>query len=132
MPLSAVISLACYTQDEIEKATGTARETVRNIVAKIETFHFWPKPGLYTEIGKAIGMSHQGVDKVSQICQETAGLPKLDKSDQAAANHATDFEVPIYLRDRVMIVLSLLVGRDGCPGLLLVRSRRSCIRDRIL
>jgi hypothetical protein len=27
------------------------------------------------------------------VCQEMADLPKLDKSDQAAAEHATDFDL---------------------------------------
>jgi hypothetical protein len=33
---------------------------------------------------------------VSEICSEAASLPNLNKSDQSAAQHATDFAAPIY------------------------------------
>jgi hypothetical protein len=33
---------------------------------------------------------------VDLVCQEMASLPKLDKTQQAAAEHATDFEPLIY------------------------------------
>ena len=45
------------------------------------------------EIANAVGITKQAVE---QVCQETAGLPKLDKVDQSAAEHATDFTPPIY------------------------------------
>ena len=45
------------------------------------------------EIADSVGITKQAVE---QVCQETAGLPKLDKVDQSAAEHATDFTPPIY------------------------------------
>ena len=33
---------------------------------------------------------------VSGVCSKTADLPNLNKLDQASAEHATDFDIPIY------------------------------------
>jgi len=45
------------------------------------------------EIGDAEGLTK---DAVSKICIEFSDVKKLDKSDLADAEHATDFEIPIY------------------------------------
>lgn len=45
------------------------------------------------EIAEREGLTHQAVDL---ILGEMADLPKLLKSDRAAAEHATEFTVPIY------------------------------------
>jgi hypothetical protein len=34
--------------------------------------------------------------EVNGVCSETADLPNLNKHDQNAANHETDFDPPIY------------------------------------
>jgi hypothetical protein len=47
----------------------------------------------HEEIAERENLTKQAV---GLICQETADLPKLDKSSQAAAEHATDFDRPIY------------------------------------
>ena len=53
------------------------------------------RPACYTqqEIAGAVGCS---TGEVSAITSETADLPNLTKSDLAAAEHLTDFNVPIY------------------------------------
>jgi hypothetical protein len=45
------------------------------------------------EIAEATGASKADV---SGVCSKMAGLPNLNKVDQSAAEHATDFTPPIY------------------------------------
>jgi len=45
------------------------------------------------EIGEKENLTKQAV---SLVCQEIPDLEKLDKPSQAAAEHATEFEVPLY------------------------------------
>ena len=56
-------------------------------------FDMWLACYTQQEIADSVGITKQAVE---QVCQETAGLPKLDKVDQSAAEHATDFTPPIY------------------------------------
>ena len=45
------------------------------------------------EIAEAEDLTKQAV---ALVCQEMADLPKLDKPSTALAEHATDFDAPIY------------------------------------
>ena len=56
-------------------------------------FDLWLACWTAEEIASEVGITKQAVNL---ICQETASLPKLDKPSKAAADHATDFAVPIY------------------------------------
>lgn len=49
----------------------------------------WTQQEIATEVGASIG-------DVNAVCSESATLPNLNKSAQAAAEHATDFDPPIY------------------------------------
>ena len=56
-------------------------------------FDMWMACYTQEEIGEK-----ENLDKaqINRICCEMAGLPKLNKSDKAAAEHATDFQIPLY------------------------------------
>src|SRR5712691_7283172 len=56
-------------------------------------FDLWLACWTDQEIAESVGITHQAVNLV---LQETADLPKLAKSDQAASSHATDFDPPLY------------------------------------
>ena len=56
-------------------------------------FDLWLACWTVDEIAEEVGLTKQAI---SLVCQETADLPKLDKPQQAAAEHATDFDTPIY------------------------------------
>jgi hypothetical protein len=45
------------------------------------------------EIAGREDLTHQAV---TPVLQEMADLPKLVKSDQSLAEHATDFHIPLY------------------------------------
>jgi len=47
------------------------------------------------EIAEAVGVS---LGEVNSVCSETATLPNLNKSDQAAAEHATNLDHPAACR----------------------------------
>lgn len=53
-------------------------------------FEMWLACWTAEEIGESVGMTSQGV---GQVLKEAANLPKVS---QPAAEHATDFDVPIY------------------------------------
>jgi hypothetical protein len=63
------------------------------------------------EIAERESLTHPAI---GMILKETADLPKLTESQQAAANHAVDFELPLYN-----------VWKRGCA--LRDASRRSCV-----
>jgi len=52
-------------------------------------FELWLACHTQQEIAEAVGLTEEGVRLVTQ---ETASLPKLGKSDKAAAEHATGFD----------------------------------------
>jgi len=56
-------------------------------------FERWMACWTLEEIASAEGMTRQAVD---EVCQIFANWQKLDKLDRAAAEHATDFDPPIY------------------------------------
>jgi len=68
-----------------------------------------PAPGKDTqkEIADEVGLTQQAIDLV---LQEMAKLPKLVKAEQAAANHATDFD--LWLSCHTQKEIAELVG---CP-----------------
>ena len=82
---------------------SVSERTVRDWLSRVDKdakeardkriFDLWLACYTQQEIANAVGITKQAVE---QVCQETAGLPKLDKVDQSAAEHATDFTPPIY------------------------------------
>ena len=72
-------------RDGIDKDAKEARNK--------QIFEMWLACHTRDEIAGAVGCS---TGEVSAITSETADLPNLTKSDLAAAEHLTDFNVPIY------------------------------------
>lgn len=62
------------------------------------------------EIAEAVGTS---VGKVNEVCSEMATLPKMNKPDQAAAEHATDFTAPIYNLDALSSAIMSMKSASG-------------------
>ncbi len=56
-------------------------------------FGLWLACWTQEEIAESVGTSKRDV---SEVCSKMADLPNLNKPSQAAASHATDFDVPIY------------------------------------
>jgi hypothetical protein len=56
-------------------------------------FNLWLACWSLEEIAEREGLTKQAVDLIRQ---ETAELPKLDKPSRASADHATDFDPPLY------------------------------------
>lgn len=71
--------LACYTQEEIAEKVGMPRETIKSILAKIETFRFSPKPSEF-----------------SDIKDEDERWDAIEKNNRENACHEADFDLPIY------------------------------------
>ena len=53
----------------------------------------WLACNTQQEIADAVGVPKGTIDA---LCLELADMPKVSKTQQVAAEHATDFEVPIY------------------------------------
>lgn len=88
----------------LAKILSVSDRTVREWLSRIDKdakadrdkriFDLWMQCWTNLEIAEAVGgISEEGVRLKTQ---EMADLPKLGKSNQAAAEHATDFDVPIY------------------------------------
>ena len=88
---------------ELATILSVSERTVRDWLSRIDKdakaarkeriFSMWLAGYTQQEIADDVGITKQATDLV---CQETATLPKLDKVDQNAANHETDFDSPIY------------------------------------
>ena len=88
---------------QLAKILSASERTVRDWLSRIDKdakdvrnrriFDLWLSCRTEEEIANEVGITKQAV---SLVCQEMADLPKLDKPSQAAADHATDFDIPIY------------------------------------
>ena len=88
---------------DLARILSVSERTVRGWLSRIDKdakearnrriFEMWMACHTQDQIAEAVGCSRQNVDRV---LPEMASLPKLAKSDAAAADHATDFEPPIY------------------------------------
>ena len=88
---------------QLAKILSVSERTVRDWLSRMDKdakeardrriFDLWLACWTLEEIAKDVGVTKQAVDLV---CQELAELPKLDKSARAAAEHAVDFDPPIY------------------------------------
>jgi hypothetical protein len=86
---------------ELARILSVGERTVRGWLSRIDKdakeqrdrriFEMWMASYTQEEIAEAVGEKKQRVSEV--ICPDLANLPKADKS---AAEHATDFEPPIY------------------------------------
>jgi hypothetical protein len=63
---------------------------------RISETHLW-KSNHGCHLGRGLADNPKGKATVNEVCQEMASLPKLDKLNQAAASHATNFDPP-YLQ----------------------------------
>jgi ParB-like chromosome segregation protein Spo0J len=87
----------------LARLLSVSERTVREWLSRIDKdtkeernrriFELWMACYTQEEIAQREDLTQQSVDL---ILQETATLPKLVKSNQAAAEHATDFKPPIY------------------------------------
>lgn len=87
----------------LAKILSVSERTVREWTSRIDKdakearnkriFDLWMQCYTRDEIASICSVS---TGEVSSISSEMADLPKLTKSDQSAAEHATDFELPIY------------------------------------
>ena len=85
---------------QLAKILSVSERTVREWLSRVDKdskeardkriFDLWLACWTQDEIAAAVGVTKE---TVSTICQKTAELPKSDKS---SAEHATDFDVPIY------------------------------------
>lgn len=88
---------------QLAKILSVSERTIREWLGRIDKdskearnqriFEMWMACCTQEEIAEREDMTKQAI---ALICQETADLPKLDKSSRAAAEHATDFDLPIY------------------------------------
>lgn len=88
---------------QLAKILSVSERTIRDWLSRIDKdsrearnqriFDLWLACNSTDEIAETCN-----VDKaqVSRICCEAADLPKLNKSDQSAAEHVTAFEPPLY------------------------------------
>jgi len=87
----------------LAKILAVSERTVRDWLSRIDKdtkaardrkiFDMWLACYTNEEIAEAVQITHQAV---SLVLQEAAGLPKLAKSEQATASHASDFEPMFY------------------------------------
>lgn len=70
---------SCLPQDEIAQAVGMSRQGVAKITQQVESFRFVAESG-----------------ECYEIENEEDRLEELRRRHEAAANHATDFEPPLY------------------------------------
>ena len=88
---------------ELATILSVSERTVRDWLSRIDKdakaarkeriFSMWLAGYTQQEIADDVGMSKP---EVNGVCSETADLPNLNKHDQNAANHETDFDPPIY------------------------------------
>jgi hypothetical protein len=71
--------LACHTEQEIAEAVGMKRNTINDLLPKIKRFEIPVKVGDFAEIE-----------------DDKERLEAIKESYSLRANHATDFEPPIY------------------------------------
>jgi len=60
---------------------------------KVRIFELWLACNTQQEIADAVGVPKGTIDA---ICLEMASSPNLSKPDQSSADHATDFDPPLY------------------------------------
>lgn len=87
----------------LAKILSVSERTVREWLSRMDKdakearnrriFDLWLACWTNKEIADDVNLTEEAV---RQVTQETADLPKLGKPQQAAAEHATDFEPPIY------------------------------------
>lgn len=88
---------------QLAKILSVSERTVRDWLGRIDKdakeqrkqriFDLWLAGWTNKETADAVGVTEEAV---RQLTQEMADLPKLGKLQQSAADHATDFDVPIY------------------------------------
>jgi transposase len=81
--------LQCYTQEEIAEAVGMPQPTVNALLSEIRTFGIPIIPGIFAEDLKD---KHGAALKAA----EAERLARITAENRAAAEHAADFEPPIY------------------------------------
>jgi hypothetical protein len=91
------------TKARLATVLSVSERTVREWLSRMDkdakeardrrVFDLWLACWTLKEIAETVGLTKQAVDLV---CQESANLPKLDKSSQAQADHAIGFEPPLY------------------------------------
>jgi sigma-70-like protein len=75
--------LACYTQEEIGKALGVTQGRISQLLLEKENFRFLIKVGQLREI-----------DQDGK--HETERMDMIEMENRAAAEHGSDFDIPIY------------------------------------
>ena len=85
-------------QLEDARRCGEGTRTVRDWLSRIDKdskearnkriFDMWMACWTDAEIGKEVGLTER---QIGTLTEEMADLPKLQKPDQSAAEHATDF-----------------------------------------
>jgi len=88
---------------DLAKILSVSERTIREWLSRVDKdskearnkriLELWLACYSNEEIGKEFEMTPQAV---GQVLKESADLPKLSKLDQATAEHATDFDIPIY------------------------------------
>ena len=71
--------LACHTQEEIEEKVGVSRSRVSEVLSENGNFRFPTKVG-----------------QLREIEDETQRLDAIAEENRKAAEHRSDFEVPLY------------------------------------
>jgi transcriptional regulator with XRE-family HTH domain len=88
---------------QLAKILSVSERTVREWLGRIDKdakeqrkqriFDLWLAGWTNKETADAVGVTEEAV---RQLTQEMADLPKLGKLQQSSADHATDFDIPIY------------------------------------
>jgi len=71
--------LACHTEQEIADKVGMGRDAVHDVLCQYGSFRLGTNPGDFSEIE-----------------DEAERLAEIERTNRAAAEYRTDFEVPIY------------------------------------
>jgi len=87
----------------LAKILSVSERTIREWLSRIDKdskearkkriFELWLAGNTEKEIGELVGLTQQAV---SQQTADSPNVVNLNKTDQAAAEHATDFSIPVY------------------------------------
>ena len=95
--------MACYTQEEIAEVCGMSQQNVSKVLQRIDNYEIVVIPGLYAE-----GRPADSAPDRQKKEFETARQAKIQKTNQDNAEHAVDFEVPIYNVCRKVLPVDIL------------------------
>jgi hypothetical protein len=85
------LDLQCFTQDEIAAAVGMPQQTVAELLPEIGKYQIPVIPGIHAE-----DAPDDGAPEKAKREWEAKRQAKIVEENQNNADHAIDFQVPIY------------------------------------